>query len=134
MNKKFLWLGLVAISIIIFITGCCAPIVPVIGLAPVEEIDILTLESFPVQIFVIASGYLPDPCTEIYQISKVREGNTFFITIETHRSPGFCIQVLAPFEEVIPLEVDGLPAGTYHVKVNGVQDTFDLEIDNILSL
>jgi inhibitor of cysteine peptidase len=108
--------------------------VPAIGLATVEEIDILTLESFPVQIFVIASGYLPDPCTEIYQISQEREGNTFFITIETYRSPGFCIQVLAPFEEVIPLYVYGLPAGIYTVEVNGVQGTFDLEIDNILSL
>jgi inhibitor of cysteine peptidase len=134
MNKKFLWLGLVAIAIIIFITGCCAPIMPAIGLATVEEIDILTLESFPVQIFVIASGYLPDPCTEIYQISQEREGNAFFITIETYRSPGFCIQVLAPFEEVIPLKVYGLPAGTYTVEVNGVQGSFDLEIDNILSL
>ncbi|MBU4226970.1 hypothetical protein KKA86_05315 [bacterium] len=133
MNKKILWLGLAAISIIIFITGCCAPIMPAIGLATVEEIDILTLESFPVQIFVIASGYLPDPCTEIYQISQEREGNTFFITIKTYRSPGFCIQVLAPFEEVIPLDVYGLPAGTYTVDVNEVQGTFDLEIDNILS-
>jgi inhibitor of cysteine peptidase len=133
MNKKFLWLGLVAIAVIVFITGCL-PIVPAIGLATVEEIDILTLESFPVQIFVIASGYLPDPCTEIYQISKEREGNAFFITIETYRSPGFCIQVLAPFEEVIPLDVYGLPAGTYTVEVNGVQGTFGLEIDNILSL
>ena len=132
MNKKILLLGLIVL-VIIFITGC-APIVPVIGLAPVEEIDILTLESFPVQIFVIASGYLPDPCTEIYQISQEREGNTFFITIETYRSPGFCIQVLALFEETIPLKVYGLTAGTYTVEVNGVQDTFDLEIDNILSL
>lgn len=133
MNKKILLLGLMML-IIIFVTGCCAPIMPAIGLATVEEIDILTLESFPVQIFVIASGYLPDPCTEIYQINQEREGNTFFITIETYRSPGFCIQVLAPFEEVIPLYVYGLPAGTYTVKVNGVQGTFDLEIDNILSL
>lgn len=132
MSKKILLLGLIVL-VIIFITGC-APIVPVIGLAPVEEIDILTLESFPVQIFVIASGYLPDPCTEIYQISQEREGNTFFITIETYRSPGFCIQVIAPFKEVIPLQVYGLPAGIYTVEVNGVQGTFDLEIDNILSL
>lgn len=133
MNKKFLWSGLVAIAIIVFITGCL-PIMPALGLATVEEIDILALESFPVQIFVIASGYLPDPCTEIYQISQEREGNTFFITIKTYRSPGFCIQVLAPFKEVIPLYVYGLPAGTYTVKVNGVQGSFDLEIDNILSL
>jgi inhibitor of cysteine peptidase len=134
MNKKFLLLGLAAISMVIFITGCCAPIIPATGLATVEEIDILTLESFPVQIFVIASGYLPDPCTEIYQVNQEREGNTFFITIETYRPPGFCIQVLAPFEEVIPLYVYGLPAGTYTVEVNGIQGSFILEIDNILSI
>lgn len=133
MNKKFLWLGLVAISIIIFITGCL-PIVPTIGLATVEEIDILTLESFPVQIFVIASGYLPDPCTEIYQISQKKEDNTFFITIKTSRPADPCIQIIVPFEVKIPLNVYGLLAGTYTVEVNGVQGTFDLEIDNILSL
>jgi hypothetical protein len=134
MNKKFLLLGLAVLLMIIFITGCCAPIIPGIGLATVEEIDILTLESFPVQIFVIARGYLPNPCTEIYQISQEREGNSFFITIETYCSQEVCIQVIAPFEEVIPLEVYDLPAGTYTVEVNGVQGTFILEIDNILSM
>jgi hypothetical protein len=134
MNKKFLLLGLAAILMIILLTSCCASIIPDLGLATVEEIDILTLESFPVQVFIIASGYLPNPCTEIYQITQEREGNTFFITIETYCSQEVCIQVIAPFEEVIPLEVYGLPAGTYTVEVNGVQGSFILEIDNILSM
>ena len=132
MNKKFLLLGL-TILIVIFVSGCLS-MIPTIGLATVEEIDILTLESFPVQIFVIASGYLPNPCTEIYQIIQEREGNAFFITIETYCSQEVCIQVIAPFEETIPLYVYGLLAGTYTVEVNGVPGTFDLEIDNILSL
>jgi len=131
MNKKILLLGLMML-IIIFVTGCCAPIMPTTGLATVEEIDILTLESFPVQIFVIARGNLPDPCTEIYQVTQKKESNTFFVSIKTYRPPGPCIQVLAPFKETIPLGVYGLPAGTYTVDVNGVQGTFDLEIDNIL--
>jgi len=134
MNKKFLLLGLAAILMIIFITGCCSPIIPGIGLATVEKIDFLTLESFPVQVFVIASGYLPNPCTEIYQVIQEKEGNTFFIRIETYCSQEVCIQVIAPFEETIPLEAYALPAGTYKVEVNGVQGTFNLEIDNILSL
>jgi len=112
------------------VTGCFS-ILPTIGLALVDEIDILILESFPVQINVIARGNLPDPCTEISEVLQEREGDTFFITIKTYRSPGFCIQVLAPFEETIPLEVYGLPAGTYTVDVNGVQGTFDLEVGNI---
>lgn len=118
MSKRILLLGLTML-ITIFFTGCFS-ILPVIDLAPVDEIDILILESFPVQVYVIASGNLPDPCTEIFEINREREGNTFFITIKTYRSPGFCIQVLAPFEEIIPLVVYGLPAGTYTVDVNGV--------------
>ena len=129
MNKKILLSGLIVL-VIISIAGCFSSL-PTIGLAPVDEIDILILESFPVQINVIARGNLPDPCTEISEVLKEREGDTFFITIKTYRPPGFCIQVLAPFEEIISLEVYGLPAGTYTVDVNGVQDTFDLEVDNI---
>ena len=131
MKKKILLLGLILL-VIIFITGCFS-ILPTIGLASVDEIDILILESFPVQINVIARGNLPDPCTEISEVLQEREGDTFFITIKTYRSPGFCIQVLAPFEEIIPLKVYGLPAGTYTVDVNGVQDTFGLEVDNFIS-
>ncbi len=130
MSKKILLLGLI-ILIIIFSTGCLS-ILPTIGLAPVEEIEIVILESFPVQVQVIARGNLPDPCTEIFEVLQERKENTFFVAIKTYRPPGFCIQVLAPFEEIIPLEVYGLPAGTYTVDVNGVQDTFDLEVDNIL--
>ena len=129
MSKKFLLLGLIML-ITIFVTGCFS-ILPTTGLALVDEIDILILESFPVQINVIARGNLPDPCTEVSEVLQEREGDTFFITIKTYRSPGFCIQVLAPFEEIIPLEVYGLPAGTYTVDVNGVQATFNLEVDNI---
>ena len=132
MSKKILFLGL-SMLIIVFIAGCL-PITSTIGLAPVEEIEIEILELFPVQINVIARGNLPDPCTEISEVLQEREGDTFFITIKTYRSPGFCIQVLAPFEETIPLEVYGLPAGTYTVDVNGVQATFDLLIDNIISI
>ncbi len=131
MNKKILLLGLI-ILITIFLAGCFS-IPPTTGLAPVEEIEIVILESFPVQVRVTASGNLPDPCTEISEVLQEKEGNTFFITIKTYRSPGFCIQVIAPFEEIIPLEVYGLAAGTYTVDVNGFQATFDLSVDNIIS-
>ncbi|MCD6578811.1 hypothetical protein J7L48_05000 [bacterium] len=120
----------IIVTIAIFVTGCLSTL-STIGLAPVEEIEIVILESFPVQVQVIASGNLPDPCTEISEVLQEREENTFFVTIKTYRPPGLCIQVLAPFEEIISLEVYGLPAGTYTVDVNGVQGTFDLEVDNI---
>ena len=132
MSKKILLLGLI-ILITIFTAGCSS-ILPTIGLALVDEIDILIFELFPVQIDVIASGNLPDPCTEISEVLQEREGNTFIVTIKTYRPPGLCIQVIAPFEEIITLEVYGLSAGTYTVDVNGIQATFDLLVDNIISI
>ena len=132
MSKKILLVGLIML-ITIFVTGCLS-ILPTISLAPVEEIEIEILESFPVQVQVIASGNLPDPCTEIYQVNQKREGNSFFITIKTYRSLDPCIQIIVPFEVKIPLNVYGLPAGTYTVDVNGVQATFDLLVDNIISI
>jgi len=122
--KKVLLLGL-NIFIIVFLTGCFT-LTPIISLAQVDEIEIVILETFPVQVQVIAKGNLPDPCTEISKIIQEREGNDFSITIKTYRPPGFCIQVLTPFEEIIDLEVSGLPAGIYTVDVNGITDTFEL--------
>jgi inhibitor of cysteine peptidase len=114
-----------------FLLPGCNAVEPRINLAEVTEIDILILESFPVQVHVVASGYLPNPCTQIYEIIKTREGNNFFVTIKTKSSLLPCIQVLTPFEESIALDVYGLSAGTYTVNVNGIEDTFTLEIDNI---
>ena len=39
-------------------------------------------------------------------------------------------QALVLFEEMIPLEVRGLPAGEYRVVANGVAATFRLDVDN----
>ena len=101
-------------------------------LAPVESIDILVLESFPVQIHVLIDGYLPNPCYKITQIEKHREGNALFIKLMMKDSGLVCIQKIEPFQEVIALDVYGLSAGTYYVDVNGIVDTFTLDIDNIL--
>ncbi|WP_455367209.1 hypothetical protein [[Eubacterium] cellulosolvens] len=108
---------------------------PVIkGMADVDEIEIIILESFPVQVNVIARGNLPDPCTEIYVMTG-REANTFFITIATSRpADAVCVQVVTPFEEIIPLDVAGLKAGIYTVEVNGVNGTFELQVDNVLQI
>ncbi|MEA2020928.1 MAG: hypothetical protein U9N08_00460 [Candidatus Caldatribacteriota bacterium] len=129
MNKNILLSGLFLLLIMLMVS--CSTLEPIVDFATVEEIDIMILESFPVQVHLVASGYLPDPCTKIHQITQEREDYHFFVTITTYRSPGACIQIITPFKEIIPLEVYGLPAGTYTVEVNGVQGTFNLEVDNI---
>jgi len=106
----------------------------VIGdLAPVGSIDILILESFPVQVNVVARGGFPNGvCIAIDQVLQERDGNTFRVTITTVQSADVvCTDEVVPFEEVISLDVYGLPAGTYTVDVNGVTGTFELAVDNV---
>lgn len=108
---------------------------PVEELATVEEIDILIAESYPVQVFVVMKGYLPDTCTEIGPMIQNREGNTFDIIVKTHyyqQGDCICSNLMIPYTEIISLQVYGLPTGNYTVDVNGVQGSFTLEIDNVI--
>jgi hypothetical protein len=103
------------------------------GQAIVNSIDILLMESFPVQVSVLAQGDLPDTCTQIDEVISQRTDDLFRVAITTLRQPdAACAQTLVPFEENIPLDVVDLPAGTYTVTVNGVSDTFTLDVDNTL--
>lgn len=101
--------------------------------ATIESIEIMVLESFPVQINVNVSGYLPDGCTSISGITEEKIDDTIFIKILTVRPADIaCTQAIVPLNEVIALDVYGLKAGNYTVDVNGVIDKFELKVDNIL--
>jgi inhibitor of cysteine peptidase len=100
--------------------------------AYVDEIDVMLLESFPVQVNVRVQGNLPDGCTYLDEIEEQREGNTITVTIWTVRDPeAMCTMALVPFEEVISLDAEGLPAGEYTVVVQDQTDTFRLDVDNV---
>lgn len=102
------------------------------GEAKVDSVQIVLLESFPVQARVEIKGYLPDACTKVEQVIAEREGSTFRIRLTTSRpAEAVCAQMLTPFEESVALDVVGLPAGTYIVDVQGVQDTFTMAVDNV---
>ncbi len=101
-------------------------------LAPVESMNIMMLESFPLQINVLINGYLPNPCYQITRIEKNQEGNTFYIKVFMKHNGLICIQTIKPYEETVALDVYGLIAGTYQIDVNGVTDSFFLDVDNIL--
>ncbi len=103
------------------------------GEAVVEDVEILFLESFPLGVYAVASGYLPDPCTEIDEISVERKRNHFEVLITTLREAEvMCAQVLEVFKQNIPLDVYGLPAGDYTVTVNGIDAEFTFVQDNSL--
>jgi inhibitor of cysteine peptidase len=104
------------------------------GTAAVETIQVITMESFPVKVQVVAQGYLPDSCTEINEIKTEKEENRFNVSISTKRpKDAICTEAIVPFNETIPLDVQGLKAGNYTVNVNGVKGSFELAVDNILN-
>ncbi|MCC6602636.1 MAG: hypothetical protein IT327_05470 [Anaerolineae bacterium] len=103
----------------------------IIGDAMVESIDVMIMESFPVQVNVHVTGYLGDGCTTLGDITTKQDGGTFSVHIFTQRPADMmCTQQLVGFEENVALDVVGLTAGTYTVDVNGMTNTFTLDMDN----
>jgi inhibitor of cysteine peptidase len=105
------------------------------GTANVDNIEIMVMESFPVQVSVQATGNLKDGCTVIDEanITTVKKGDIFNVHIPTKRPKGaMCTQALVPFKINVPLDVYGLEKGNYTVDVNGVQDSFELQSDNVI--
>jgi len=102
-------------------------------LARIEEVELVFLESFPLQVHAIVRGTLADGCTRLGEIKTQKTGQRFEVEVPTLRSEGaYCVQVEIGFEETVPLDVYGLPAGEYKVVVNGVEASFIFQQDNIL--
>lgn len=101
--------------------------------AIIDGLQIMMLESFPVQVRAVIRGSLPDGCTTIKEINPTRDGKTFNIHIITERpAEAMCTAALAPFESAASLEVYGLPAGTYTVTAGDQTASFTLDVDNVL--
>lgn len=101
------------------------------GEAMIDSVDVVIMESFPVQVRVNVRGSVSDSCTTVDEVTTTREGNTFNVKITTARPvDAMCAQVITPFEESVSLDVKGLKKGTYTVDVNGVTETFELAADN----
>ncbi len=100
--------------------------------AVITEVEVLIMESWPLQARVEIDGELGDGCTELEPITTEREGDTFFITVRTARPvDAVCTLELRFFSESVALDIEGLEAGTYTVDVNGVTETFTLDRDNV---
>lgn len=112
---------------------------PIIGDAPnpasnneavIDTVEVMIPETLPLQVNAVVKGKLPDGCVTIERISQTRSGSTFAATIITNRQPNAgCIGQLQAFQQVLPLDVSGLPPGGYTVTVSGansVSTTFQL--------
>ncbi len=102
--------------------------------AQIESVEVVILESFPVQVQVLIRGSLPNACTLLDQINQANNGASFDIAVSTVRQTDvMCAEQRQPFDQTAALDVVGLPAGTYTVNVssaNTVSSTFALALDN----
>lgn len=99
-----------------------------------NSVSTIVTDSIPTQVFLMINGDLPTPCHQFGQINQRLKNNKFEVSM--HLAPPspntLCAQVIQPFEKIVPLQVYGLPAGTYEYTVNGQHDgTFSLTIDNV---
>ncbi len=71
----------------------------------IEEMELMVMESWPVQISLHLKGNLPTPCHQLRaKISEVDEEGKVHIEVYSLADPEqMCAQVLEPFEENIPL-------------------------------
>ncbi len=104
-------------------------------LVKVDAIQINILESAPVQVNVTLQGHLTNGCTQVTNISPLRKDTTFTITFYSQPIEGVdCNSSTGvPFQETVPLDMEGLPAGTYTVEAYGISETFTLSQENIQS-
>jgi hypothetical protein len=95
----------------------------------VETVEVRVLDAPPVQVRASVQGHLRDECEMVGDTTQSRSGHTITVTIATTRDNQRerpCIQESLAVERDVPLE-GPFPAGTYVVRVNGVERTFRVD-------
>ncbi len=96
----------------------------------VEQVEINLMESLPVQVSVTVTGNLADGCTRLIGHTQQMTADEIQINMLASRNTEMmCTQALVPFEEVVPVDIAGLPTGTYQVRVNEVLAATSLTLE-----
>jgi len=101
----------------------------------VDKVEVEVGVGSPIPVFVIVSGNLPDPCSQVEHTEIKQDGSNFIINLFATPDKGgpavdSCIKDPIPFTMSIPLNVIDLPAGSYSVTVNGSRADFKLDTAN----
>jgi inhibitor of cysteine peptidase len=89
------------------------------GAAFVDSVEILLLESYPVQVRLQVTGSLPTPCHKLaWDLGEVAEDGKINLELYSLADPDVdCIQILQAFEESVP--VGSYTSGEFEVWING---------------
>jgi hypothetical protein len=95
--------------------------------SPIESVDILIMESFPVQYSVVVTSGLPNSCETFAGYRMERDSDMIHIEIINWKpaDPGVaCAEVYRIVETTIPLGSEFESGSTYTISVNDVTETF----------
>jgi hypothetical protein len=113
-------------------SACSTPVGPDDEPGPIEpiqitKVDVLLLESFPVQGMAHVEGIIGDACSTLLPIEQSRSGSTITISIRMQRLPAgaLCVQVAKLYDETISLGT--LSTGEYALRVNDVEEEFRVD-------
>jgi len=96
-------------------------------LAPIESVQLLIMESFPVQYSVVVVSGLPNSCASFAGYRLDRDGTTIqveMMNLKPSDPEVVCAQVYTTVETIIPLGSDFESGTTYTIAVNDVIETF----------
>ncbi len=97
----------------------------------VDQVEVEVGVGSPIPVNVVVSGNLPDTCAQLEYSEVKQAGTNFVVKLSSIPSKAEgCIQDTLPFKIRIPLNVVGMPAGTYSVDVNGSHADFKLDTNN----
>ncbi|MEQ1897872.1 MAG: hypothetical protein ABL971_10865 [Vicinamibacterales bacterium] len=113
-------------AVLIFVVASCTSSLTspsaVAGTLQVRDVRVIVTAPRPAQVTLQVDGVLPDACTSVGRVSQAREGGAIIVTIMTDRSGDICAQVIQ--NVTVPVTLNGtFVAGTYTVRVNGVERT-----------
>ncbi|MCB0118663.1 MAG: hypothetical protein KDD72_06510 [Anaerolineales bacterium] len=86
----------------------------------IDSVELLTLESYPLQFMLSIKGNLPTPCNQLRISAGQPDATNNRIDVEVYSVANpdrMCTQVLSPFEANYPL--GSFPTGKYSIWVNG---------------
>lgn len=94
------------------------------GSVKVDEITVLTLESYPVQVHLRVQVTFGDTCTEVDKIEQARSADAVSVTIHVRQGSG-CTG--SPRTATLEIRLDGgFVSGTYSATVNGLVRRFTI--------
>lgn len=92
----------------------------------IDSVELLLLESYPVQVRALVKGSLPTPCHQlVWDLSDPDASGRIVLDVYSNAdADSVCAQVLEPFEQSI--DIGSFTGGSYVLVVDGVEYPFTI--------